>query len=89
MAKTTAVRRYHLRSMDSYDNDKDLVQSYRKYLNRTGLMEAYEEKFELEEVSAQIRKVLQWNLDRDNMIIKDKHVEAWARVSGVEMVNEL
>lgn len=82
------IKRYHLRSTKSYDNDKDLVQSYRKYLLRNDLMEAYEEKFDDEEISAQIRKILQWNCDRDNMIIKDKHVEAWAKVNDVEMVNE-
>lgn len=82
------IKRYHLRSIKSYDNDKDLVQSYRKYLLRNDLMEAYEEKFDDEEISAQIRKILQWNCDRDNMIIKDKHVEAWAKVNDVEMVNE-
>jgi hypothetical protein len=83
------VRRYHVRSFDSYDNDTDLVQSYRKFLYRNDLMEAYEEKFDEEDISGEIRKVLQWNLDHDKLIIKDKHVEAWARDNDVEMVNEL
>lgn len=81
-------RRYHLKSFDSYDNDKDLTQNYRKFLNKTGLIEAYEDKFDAEDITTQIKKVLQWNLDRDNLIIKDKHVEAWARDNDIEMVNE-
>jgi hypothetical protein len=82
------VRRYHLRSLDTYDNDTDLLQSYKKYLNRNDLMEAYWDNFEDAEINKEIRKVLQFNCDHDNLIIKDKNVEKWARNNDVEMVNE-
>lgn len=82
------IRRYHLRDLDSYQNERDLVQNYRRFLSRNGLLEAYYEKFDDEEVVVEMRKVLAWNEVRDNMIIKDKHVEAWARENEVTMVNE-
>lgn len=83
------VRRYHLKSLDSYDNEKDLVQNYRKYLVSNYLLEAYEEKFDDKDFAKEMRKVLAWNMARDNMIIKDKHVEAWARENEVVMVNKI
>jgi len=79
------VRRYHLKSLHSYKNDKDLVQNYKKYLWNNGLEEAY---YDVDDVNGEIREMLQANCDKDNLILKDRRVERFAKEEGIKMVNE-
>lgn len=89
--QTYKVRRYHLRSLDSYWNMKDLVQNYIKYLKQTDLIEAWYEKLDYSEetMSSVIRTMLEKNKASDNLIIRDRVAEAWARENDVKIVNEL
>ena len=91
MSKITKVRRYHLRSLDSYDNMKDLVQNYIKYLYAVGLDEAW--MIELEDagdsLTSVVKKMLEKNYKSTRLIIRDSIVEAYAKDNEIVMVNEL
>lgn len=87
---TFSVRRYHLRSLNSYMNLKDLLQNYKKYLWNNNLEDAYYEKFDNDkDMNNAIKKMLLRNFNYKRLIIRDPNVEKWAKENNMMMVNKI
>lgn len=89
--EVTTLKRYTVRSLDSFKNQTRLVDSYVKYLDRNDLYAVYSQKFGYDNVRANVRKMLikAWEKAEvtGNLTIRDSVIEKWAKEEGIRMVN--